>query len=735
MEVKVQCGCGLKYAFDVEPVDGRMPATIFCPKCGGDGTASANEMIAAQLGQPSAAPAAEKAKLRVSAVQGAPAAQPSLVPVPPAPQAGKLRVSAAHAPAAAAAAPAQGPAPTAGVYGFCHRHPRSTAAARCVVCQKSICPMCMSQFGYLCSVGCRYQAEQMKIDVPVYEGQQSVVQANWWRKAGLYSGLAGLVIAALIGVWIWYIWAGSKPRVMYTLNFTKGNEVLHAQFLSNNQMLLVRPKQIALHDIKKKSDVWTADLDAPSALTADNAAANAAAADIDESDGYYDRYDRPQVHVTRDAIWVCAQRKLMAFDRKSGARQHDIVLGGSPERLTANASWLSVISVNKKGNKTITQVDVTTGETVKQNVVVTPVERQFVTEEMPSGASPTAAYLLDRELASADEKERAMKKVFSEFIPAGINAVEMQVQLTKVNLVSVEVMKKPGPSSLNGNTSIATGAGVVAEEIFNELKRNRGGGYKTVDESTYKVTVRRLPADAGKPWTGEVVGPPALFPQKTVDVLVGGKTLIIFDKQNTKLGETKLNYTIAEYYDSGTAGPALELDNSLYFYDQGVLTAFELPGCNIKWRLTSVGISDVISDGRGNLYVNSTTASPEDIQYSEQIKIGDRTEEVILKVDAASGKTLWKSERVINPRVSGKFLYAMSEPAGGVGLLVGLGNAVGNPTGGGGSIYRLYRISPSNGGRVWEYERKYAPDQIDFSGNRILMLDDGQLEVLKYISF
>ncbi len=52
--IKVSCVCGQKYAFDVDPVNGRMPSTIACPVCGADGTAAANEMIAQSL--PSSAP-------------------------------------------------------------------------------------------------------------------------------------------------------------------------------------------------------------------------------------------------------------------------------------------------------------------------------------------------------------------------------------------------------------------------------------------------------------------------------------------------------------------------------------------------------------------------------------------------------------------------------------------------------------------------------------------------------
>jgi hypothetical protein len=47
--IKLQCGCGQKYAFEVEPVNGQMENAIACPICGVDGTSAANEMIALTL--------------------------------------------------------------------------------------------------------------------------------------------------------------------------------------------------------------------------------------------------------------------------------------------------------------------------------------------------------------------------------------------------------------------------------------------------------------------------------------------------------------------------------------------------------------------------------------------------------------------------------------------------------------------------------------------------------------
>ena len=53
--VKIVCSCGQKYAFDVYPLNGRMPSPIQCPVCGADSTTIADEIIALALKAPSPA--------------------------------------------------------------------------------------------------------------------------------------------------------------------------------------------------------------------------------------------------------------------------------------------------------------------------------------------------------------------------------------------------------------------------------------------------------------------------------------------------------------------------------------------------------------------------------------------------------------------------------------------------------------------------------------------------------
>lgn len=74
--VKIECGCGQHYAFDVEPVDGRMPSTVACPACGSDGTVAANAFLAQQMTPRPAAANALANGLRLRSTAAAPPVHP-----------------------------------------------------------------------------------------------------------------------------------------------------------------------------------------------------------------------------------------------------------------------------------------------------------------------------------------------------------------------------------------------------------------------------------------------------------------------------------------------------------------------------------------------------------------------------------------------------------------------------------------------------------------------------------
>ena len=97
------------------------------------------------------------------------------------------------------------------------------------------------------------------------------------------------------------------------------------------------------------------------------------------------------------------------------------------------------------------------------------------------------------------------------------------------------------------------------------------------------------------------------------------------------------------------------------------------------------------------LYVDSTTGGPEDVKFADTITL-DKIPPVLLKVDPANGKILWKAEsRGDWSIVSGKFLYSESVEHGGVALAQALSDALDQNRAQGTVYFHLYRIDPDTG--------------------------------------
>jgi outer membrane protein assembly factor BamB len=227
-----------------------------------------------------------------------------------------------------------------------------------------------------------------------------------------------------------------------------------------------------------------------------------------------------------------------------------------------------------------------------------------------------------------------------------------------------------------------------------------------------------------------------------VDVLVAGKVMYVFNKSNQLIWQSNLSFAVAPRFRSresgwedsrrdSTVAPCLERGDTLYFFDQGVLTAFETKSGKARWRMPSVGVSSIQFDDKGMLYVATTSAGPESIQYYEQVSM-DRVEPIIVKVDPATGRALWRVEKVGDEcHLSGKYVYVTQARISGLDVIASMskGGASRVPT-----SFRLYRLNPKNGQPLWECYRPTHPSQLDFHNNEIMLQLHDKLEVLKFLS-
>ena len=318
-------------------------------------------------------------------------------------------------------------------------------------------------------------------------------------------------------------------------------------------------------------------------------------------------------------------------------------------------------------------------------------------------------------------------------IPTRDGYLEFGSRLIERRTVARKVMKAaPTKSALDGPINQAATA-AVANEILNDMTRDAFGDTVTEDESRYQATLRR----PGAPdWTGEVIGRPGLIPLDTVDLVTGRKSIIVLDKHNKKLWESKLTSDVFEggvFQGEGAfgAGPAVERGDTLYVFDAAVLTAFELATGNARWRLPSVGITGLFFDDKGMIYVNTTTASPDTVRYSRQIDVTQKTRLMVIKVDPKTGKTFWRAENDgLVTYVSGKYIYTVeSSPGEDIDGLGGVKVGTRIPP-----HIRIKRLKPSTGDILWEHYEMRAPLDYHFDQNEIQLLFRKELEVLRFFT-
>jgi hypothetical protein len=347
----------------------------------------------------------------------------------------------------------------------------------------------------------------------------------------------------------------------------------------------------------------------------------------------------------------------------------------------------------------------------------------------------------------ADPQERAMMAAEIEglygraFIQSKYGYVEWSSKMVEAKSISHSAMKAPPKkSALENNPSVANTA-EVANEILNQMQRDRGGDTVTEDVSRYQVTIHRPSAKDVPDWTGEVIGRPEVLEQKTVTVVAGGSSVTVVDKSNKKLWQADLTHKFAggsgfESSDSSETtigeGPCVEHGDTLYVFDEATLTAFDLANGNIRWRVPSIGIAGIFFDELGAMYVNSTTADLDSIKYSRQIDITKKTSASVLKVDCKSGKVLW----TVQPggfvsHVEGKIVlcYASHQAPDDLDP-----DALTTMPGATLSVMDVRRLDAKSGKTVWDYGEQRAPLSVRFHGNIIELVFRKEVEVLKFTS-
>lgn len=764
--MKLQCPCGAKYAFDTTPDMAQKPVKFVCPSCGLDSSEFVNQLIRQEYG----------------------ACTP---PPPPA----TLRISTAEK-------SAEKPTEPSGDPRFCLKH-RMAATENCAVCGKPICAKCLELFGYFCGPLCKAKAEAQNMDAPVYVGRRDIVEARFWRKTGLISGIVGAIVLALVGAWTWYAWFGSVPHPVFAARFADTDRAYSgaAQIVGTDQIVFLHGGTLARYNMKTGKPVWSVHLLTQKQIDDEVKAETdeEARADAEASNGYHHRrlpqdiertakqvlQERLTLHVSGQNVWVQQAGKLTRYNWDTGKVAREVSLPELGGELVQSGDELLMV-----GAESVTHISLATGDSRVERfgeaaeapaMASTPNEQeggipgigaggarngqplnpQKVEAQVQNLNAPArialpalignAQYEQKLESALNDNVTHSrlqthprtvadMRNFQLVFGPGGV--AEVSIRLLEQRLVTRPAMRVPsGKSAVDGGNVGMMNETAAINEQLNEMQRNNGGDTVTEDQSRYQVTVHLPDTSNAADWTGEVVGPPQLFVLKTVNVIAAGKTVIVLDKSNKKLWQAGLTYRVqagGPRHPGKTPefgeGPCVEHGDTLFVFDQAVLTAFDLNSGNARWRLPSVGVLGLFFDGKGSVYVNTTTGNPDDIKYSRQIDVTRKTEAVVFKIDAKTGKTLWS----VKPGgyisyLSGDYIYTIQsydpnptdEEADN-----DMAASLQKP-----AYLRITRLRPSDGQIMWAHEQDRCPFYVRFDQNRIELVFKREVEVLKFLSF
>lgn len=496
--------------------------------------------------------------------------------------------------------------------------------------------------------------------------------------------------------------------------------------------------------------------------------------------------DAMQLHVREKNVWVSTPEKVVRFDIDTGKAAQEIALPkGYGSRAAMDEDTLVSFSTEESGREVATRINLTSGQTETQELRPAPAVAQvpaktnrlaatagkrpsikappalagaprpagaslaqFKTRRDPSLAEQIAAPAIvanqvrNTQLEDAMAEDKASGDLFDpvrgRIVMAGGKFIQLSARAVEKRIVERQAMKAPPKkSALDGEvTQSATLA--LANEMANESVRERTGGVIREDMSRYEVTLKRLGADSAD-WVGEVVGPPDFFALQTVNVLVAGKTLLVFDQSNRRLWESQLGFGVGqvedvddEFFGAGANAPAVEHGKDLYFRDEGMLTCFDLATGNVRWRLPSVGVKHVLFDDKGMLYAETTSASAEKLKYALQVDVGRKVHPLIIKVDPANGKLLWVSENNGKlAHVAGNLVYTLEWQGG---VETGEENPYGIPGAYVPPHVRIRRLSPKTGKVAWEHYQRRGPLDVRFNGNTIEVLFRKEFQVLKFMT-
>ncbi len=789
--MKIVCDCGAKYAFDVTADNLRSPVAFSCPNCGQDWSAAINQQIREQFGvgsdaspdvhQVTAAGVADVTVPPVSASKR----PPLRIQLPP-------QVTSASSDETGVAERFCSRHPSAQALQVCAVCGKRICA-KCAGLFAGCCsPLCKEQAalrgGKVSRSGRQYESDEAR----------RLRHFGWLVKLGLCLALLVLGAWLWYAWWgsrprpVVTLRFENDPAFAGT-SVVAGEQVIFLHGLKLGRYDLSAKRQVWLQSMVDEKTIRSQaeqDLRQMQAMVAAGQSSGTIPS-LEQRIRDLTRVTESvfQLRVFEHSIWVADDETARQFDWDTGKQLRAVPFLGDFNEARLKGSQLEIGQVLNDSTIQLTRLDLVSGQMTTEplGTNLTSGAAGSSTSRPPSGktkvtrkgiadlsagqlgaavasgswagklAAPATIAVTRRQqealqlMAEDDEVQKAGRNPATssarmplaesvQVFPSGSGWVQLTAQLLQQNIVARSAMRAaPAKSALDSGLS-AGATTEVANELLNEMARNAGQDKVEEDQSRYAVRLHRIGAAAAPDWEGEVLGVPQLYPQATVNVLVAGTTLLVLDQQNRRKWESALMYPLAEAGDLAVRhrdrlGPVVEHDQSLYVFDQGVLSALDLATGAARWRLPSVGVRGLFFDDAGALYVNTTTASPDRIKYARQIDVSERAGNLTLKLDAKNGKEQWRYvEGGWLAYVSGRYLYAVdytpprdddADEDQQTLAALGLGTT---------PHLNIRRLNPKNGRVMWNYYQPHGAWDIEMRDNVLSLVLKREVLILKFLA-
>ncbi|MBM3845350.1 MAG: hypothetical protein FJ405_03565 [Verrucomicrobia bacterium] len=345
----------------------------------------------------------------------------------------------------------------------------------------------------------------------------------------------------------------------------------------------------------------------------------------------------------------------------------------------------------------------------------------------------------DPEMGARKRHPQLTDQSGSRWAPSPEGALKFSRQLKEFKPVLRKTMEDaPTKSALEDPVGQAQTA-KVANEVLNEMRRENTGGVEVDDKSIYLAKLElHKPTGAPVKWESDVTSPPEVTVLSSLILLMADTTIHVFDANLQKLWQTQLAYPMDRAASGWSLGgndegiaitePMIERGDTLYLIDPGSLGAYDKVTGAAKWRLPSVGISRLIFDEQGNIFIDTTTMGQQQLRLTDQIDIGRKDRRVVMKVVAASGKVLWRTENCGSiAALEGKYVYSSETVTSGGGPL--------NPDAIPVTQLLICRLHHKSGKLLWEHASRGYPESVDFLNNQFLILRTNRLDVIRFGMF